>query len=125
MKRQALGAAILLLATAPLPASQQPPDRADTVAVVGCLKEVQPGTWHLVEASDPVASHANAPTEKELAELPRQGKNTYTLIGVTVFNLQAHRDHSLAVKGLLIKASPVSRINVTSVTMAAAKCPAG
>ena len=106
------------------PASAQtPPPKADVVAVAGCLKESPPGTWTLVNASDPVASVANAPSAKELAELPKGGKNEFRLIGVAVFNLPAHRDHAVVVKGLQIKATPVSRLNLTSVTMVAASCP--
>jgi hypothetical protein len=75
-----------------------------------------------VNASDPVPSTANAPLAKELASLPKGGKNEFQLIGVSVFNLSAHRDHSVVVKGLPIKATPVNRLNVTSVTMIADKC---
>ena len=38
--------------------------------------------------------------------------------------MPAHRDQSVIVKGLHIKASPVSRLNITSVTMVAPNCPA-
>jgi hypothetical protein len=91
--------------------------------VAGCLKESPPGTWTLVNASDPVVSVANAPSAKELAELPKGGKNEFRLIGVAVFNLPAHRDHAVVVKGLQIKATPISRLNLTSVTMVAPTCP--
>jgi hypothetical protein len=43
---------------------------------------------------------------------------------VSEFNLPQHRDKSVIIKGLLIKATPVSRLNMTSVTMVAATCPA-
>jgi hypothetical protein len=104
--------------------AQAPPAKAEIVAVAGCLKEAAPGTWTLTDASDPVVSVANTPSAKELATLPRAGKNTFRLIGVSVFNLPAHRDHSVIVKGVHIKASPMSRLNVTSVTMVASTCPA-
>ena len=97
-------------------------EKIDPVAVVGCLKEPKPGTWTLVNASDPVASSANAPSAKELAALPKGGKHEFQLIGVGIFNLSAHRDHSVVVKGLPIKAAPMNRLNVTSVTMVAATC---
>jgi hypothetical protein len=107
-------------------AAQTPPakvDKIDPVAVTGCLKETEPNTWMLVNASDPVASTANAPSPKELAALPKGGKNQFRLIGVAIFNLPAHKDHAVIVKGLPIKATPVNRLNVTSVTMVSETCP--
>jgi hypothetical protein len=116
---KAIALAIALASTA----ANQAPAKTDVVAVAGCLKEAPPGTWTLVNASDPIASVANAPSPKELAELPKGGKNEFRLIGVSVFNLPAHRDHAVVVKGLQIKAAPVSRLNITSVTMVAPTCP--
>ena len=98
-------------------------DKIDPVAVTGCLKEVEPDTWMLVNASEPVASTANAPSPKELATLPKGGKNQFRLIGVSIFNLPAYKDHAIIVKGLRIKATPVNRLNVTSVTMVSETCP--
>lgn len=112
------------LGMAPAELPQTPPPKAEIVAVAGCLKEPAPGSWTLVNASDPVVSVANAPSPKELAALPKGGKNEFRLIGVSVFNLSAHRDQSVIIKGIHIKASPMSRLNVTSVTMVAATCPA-
>jgi hypothetical protein len=43
---------------------------------------------------------------------------------VTVFDLPAHRGHNVLIKGLLNKATPVSNLNVTALTMVAAECPA-
>jgi len=105
-----------------LPAA--PAQKMDPVAVLGCLKETAPNAWTLVNASDPVVSTPNAPSAKELASLPTAGKNEFRLIGVSVFNLPAYRDQSVLMKGLLIKASPISRLNVTSVTKVATTCPA-
>jgi hypothetical protein len=51
------------------------------------------------------------------------GKNQFRLIGVSEFNLPQHRDHTVIMKGLLIKATPVSRLNITSVTTVAPSCP--
>ncbi len=114
-------AAVLNAASAA--AAQTPPAKIDVVAVTGCLKESAPNTWTLTSATDPAPSHANAPLPKELAAMPRVGKHEYRLIGVTEFNLAAHRDHTVVIKGLHIKATPVSRLNVTSVTMVAPACP--
>lgn len=99
------------------------PNKAEVVGVMGCLRETSPDTWLLTNASDPVSSNANTPSAKELASFPKGGKNQFRLTGVTVFNLPVHRGHTVLVKGLLNKASPVSRLNVTSVTMVSAECP--
>jgi hypothetical protein len=79
----------------------------------------------LVNASEPVTSvSANAPSPKEAASIAKSGTNEFRLTGVTVFNLPAHRGHNVLVKGLLNKATPVSRLNVTALTMVSAECPA-
>jgi hypothetical protein len=118
---------VLLLALALTSAPQTKPvtpQKVDIVAVAGCLKDAAPDMWTLVNASDPVVSaHANAPSPKEVASIVRSGKNEYRLTGVTVFNLPAHRGHTVVIKGLLNKAVPVSRLNITSVTMVSAECP--
>ena len=125
MSRAALGAVLVVAVLSHLPAEarqQKPIEKIDPVAVVGCLKE-DGGGWKLVDASDPVASTANAPTPKELATLDQGGNNEFQLIGTSIFNLPAHRNHWVVVKGLPISAKPVSRLNVTSVTMKADTCP--
>lgn len=98
-------------------------EKLETVVVAGCLIEATPNTWTLVNATDPVVSTANAPSAKEVASLPTGGKNEFRLIGVSVFNLPAHRNHAVVVKGLAVKATPISRLNVTSVTKMSATCP--
>jgi hypothetical protein len=106
------------------PAQAPKADTVPIVASVGCLREATPGVWTLEQASDPTASTAVAPSPKELAALPRVGTRRFQLIGVTEFNLPAHRGHLVAIKGLEIKANPVNRLNVTSVTMVAPTCEA-
>src|SRR5262245_62277309 len=98
--------------------------KIDVVSVAGCLKESSPNTWTLINATDPTPSAANAPATKDVPATPPVGKNEFRLIGVSEFNLPQHRDHAVIVKGLLIKATPTSRLNVTSVTTIAASCPA-
>jgi hypothetical protein len=96
--------------------------KVDVVSVTGCLKETAPKTWMLVSATDPLPSSANAPQAKDIPTTPPWGKNEFSLIGVSEFNLPAHKDHTVIVKGLLIKATPASRVNITSVTMVSAAC---
>ncbi len=117
----------LLLAVAPGPGSGQPaagpaPRKIEIVSVTGCLKETAPNRWTLTAATDPVPSIANAPPAKDIPSAPPVGRNTFALIGVSEFNLPAHRDHTVIVKGLFIKATPVSRVNMTSVTMVVPSC---
>jgi hypothetical protein len=129
MKRIAACLSLILLAPVPV-AAQTPAVKADkaatarieTVAVSGCLTESTPGTWKLVNASDPVPSTANAPSPKELASLPQGGKNEFQLIGVSIYNLPAHKDKVVVVKGLVVAAKPTSRLNMTSITVVAPTC---
>ena len=107
-----------------LAAQAAPSHKIDIVSVTGCLKEASPNTWSLTSATDPVPSSANAPPAKDVPTTPPAGKNEFRLIGVSEFNLPAHKDHTVIVKGLYIKASPVSRLNITSVTMVAPSCAA-
>jgi hypothetical protein len=103
---------------------QAAPNKVEIVSVAGCLREPSADTWMLVNATDPVPSRANAPEKKEIPSTPPVGKNQFRLIGVSEFNLPVYKDHAVIVKGLHIKAQPVSRLNVTSVTTIAATCPA-
>ena len=98
--------------------------KIDIVSVTGCLKEAAPNRWTLTGATDPVPSSANAPAAKEMPATPPAGNNVFTLIGVSEFNLPAHRDRTVIIKGLLIKAIPMSRVNMTSVTTVSPSCGA-
>ena len=111
---------LVLLAAMLLQASS----KIDIVSVSGCLREPSADTWMLVNATDPVPSSANAPEKKEIPATPPVGRNQFRLIGVSEFNLPAYKDHAVIVKGLHIRAQPVSRLNITSVTTIAATCPA-
>jgi hypothetical protein len=115
---------LLFLLAATVSQAAPPAQKVDIVSVTGCLKETTPNDWTVTGATDPVPSGANAPAAKEIPASPPAGKNTFKLIGVSEFNLPAHRDHAVMLKGLFIKATPVSRLNVTSVTMVAPSCVA-
>jgi hypothetical protein len=119
---------LLLLALQAAPARQgsgQAANKVEIVSVTGCLKEATPDSWTLTAATDPVPSSANAPTARELPSAPPAGKNAFKLIGVSEFNLPAHRDQTVVIKGLFIKATPMSRLNMTSVTRVSSSCVAG
>jgi hypothetical protein len=109
---------------APRQSSGQAGSKVEIVSVTGCLKEATPDNWTLTAATDPVPSSANAPAAKELPSAPPMGRNAFRLIGVSEFNLPAHRDHTVVIKGLLIKAKPVDRLNMTSVTAVSPSCAA-
>jgi hypothetical protein len=100
----------------------QAPAKVEIVSVTGCLKETTPNTWTLTNATEPVPSSANAPTAKEIPATPPVGAGAFRLIGVSEFNLPAHRDHTVVIKGLFIKATPMSRVNMTSVTSVSPSC---
>src|SRR5438105_14355046 len=115
---------ILLFLLAALAAQAAPSNKIDIVSVTGCLKEASPNSWIVTSATDPVPSSANAPPAKDIPSTPPVGKNEFKLIGVSEFNLPAHRDHTVILKGLFIKAAPVSRLNITSVITVAPACVA-
>ena len=99
-------------------------NKVDIVKVSGCLRLQGPDNWMLVAATEPEVSSANAPPRTELPKEPPAGKNQFKLIGVSEFSLPQFKDHTVLVKGLYIKAQPVSRLNVTSVNDALPTCAA-
>ena len=105
-------------------AAQQPPapNKVEIVSVTGCLREQGPDNWTLVAATDPTPSIANAPAKNEIPTAAPDGKNQFKLIGVSEFDLPKFKDQTVVVKGLFIKAMPVSRLNMTSVVTAVATC---
>ena len=115
---------ILVLSLA-LGAQAPAANKVEIVSVTGCLREQSPGNWMLVAATDPVPSAANQAPAAELPKTPPTGKNSFRLLGVGEFNLSQHRDRTMVIRGLLIKATPVSRINLTSSAEAVASCVAG
>jgi hypothetical protein len=125
MMRFVLAAAVAAAAMTATGEGAQPPaaDKVPIVAVAGCVTEQPAGTWMLTSATEPAPSIANAPPAGQPYKGPLSGKNQYQLIGVSEFDLPGHKGHNVLVKGLFIKAAPVSRLNVTSVTMLATSCP--
>lgn len=109
---------VLLLSQAP----PRPSNKVDIVSVTGCLREQGAGNWMVVAATEPVPSAANAAQGNEIPAVAPNGKASFKLIGVGEFSLPGRKDHTVVVRGLLIKASPVSRINVTSVVDALPSC---
>jgi len=103
--------------------AQVPVEKVPIVAVAGCLAQ-DGDRWLLTSATEPEPSIANGPPAGQPYKGPTSGKNTFHLIGVSEFDLPSHKGHTVLVKALFIKAEPVNRLNITSVTMIADTCPA-
>lgn len=116
---------VTLAASSSVPQAQPAtPPKIEVVATMGCLKQAATGNdWMLVNATDPTPSRAGAPTADQLPKEPVAGKNQFKLIGIAEFNLQDKKDKAVVVKGLYLKDKPVSRLNITSVTVVAGTCP--
>jgi hypothetical protein len=115
----------VILAMSLVAAAQPATNKVEIVSVTGCLREQGAGNWVLVAATDPVPSIANQAPAAELPKEPPAGKNSYRLLGVGEFSFPQHRDRTMVIRGLFIKAAPISRINVTSAAEAVATCVAG
>lgn len=124
MARSAAVQATLLLLATSAAAQPPPPKKVDIVSVTGCLRQ-QGDSWMLVAATEPVVSVANAPQKDEIPSTPPEGKLRFQLIGVGEFKLPALVDRTLVARGLLIRDTPVSRLNLTSVVEAAPQCVPG
>lgn len=115
----------ILAFTLALGAQAPAANKVEIVSVTGCLREQGAGNWVLVAATDPVPSIANQAPAAELPKDPPAGRNSYRLLGVGEFSFPQHRDRTMVIRGLFIKAAPMSRINVTSAAEAVATCVAG
>ena len=104
-------------------AGQAPADKVPIVAVAGCLEQ-QGDKWMLTSATEPEPSVANGPPAGQPYKGQTSGKNTFHLIGVSEYDLPSHKGHTVLIKALFIKAEPISRLNITSVTMLSATCAA-
>jgi hypothetical protein len=113
-----LGATVHLVAQAPKPT---PPaaGKVAIMAVSGCLKQ-EGANWFVTNATEPVASTAGADAAAPTG--PTTGKGRFQLVGLAEFNLPSMKDHAVTVKGLFVKAAPVSRLNLTSVKSLAPSC---
>jgi hypothetical protein len=120
--RKVAGSAAIAL-TAAVAAAQEPGGRVDVVRVTGCLRRPSNDVWMLSGATEPTVITRADPAAGSPAATSA-GANEFKLIGTEEFDLASRKDRLVAVKGLLIKATPTSRLNVTSVTTVAESCPA-
>src|SRR6266850_4619666 len=112
MKREGFVTAIAVSVFAVVGSAQEANQRVDIVRVVGCLRHTVPDVWILTAATDPViVSRASEPVQPPPSTA---GTNEFKLIGVEEFDLPSRKDHLVSAKGLLIKATPMSRLNITS-----------
>jgi hypothetical protein len=94
----------------------------DIVATVGCLERNPAGTWMLTNGSAPVVSQSQTTSSAEVNAAGPLGDQQYQLLGVGAFNPSNYKGQKVAVKGVLIKETKLSRINVTSLQSVAATC---
>ena len=118
----ATAVAVTVLNAASAQAQNDRPRKVDIVSVTGCLREQGANNWMVVAATDPVPSSANAPLKSEMPTTAVAGKNQFKLIGVGEFNLPGYRNQTIVIKGLQIKATPVDRLNITSITTVVTFC---
>jgi hypothetical protein len=122
MRRDGLTTAIAVAVLGAVGWAQEASQKVDIVRVTGCLRHTAPDAWILSAATDPITvSRPAQPVEPASATL---GSNEFKLIGIDEFDLPSRKDRLVTVKGLLIKATPVSRLNITSVTTVAETCGA-
>jgi len=118
-------AAAIAMSSAVATAQEPPAGRVDVVRVTGCLRRAAADAWTLSAATDPVViTRATAAAPPPAATAATTGANEFKLIGIEEFDLASRKDRLVAVKGLLIKATPTNRLNITSVTTVADSCPA-
>lgn len=104
-------------------AQSEQPRKIPIMLMVGCLEQDANQAWLVTSATDPMetVTKGSPPlADTEAAKL--SGANRYRLIGVSEFNLPAHKGHKERVEGLVIAAKPMNRLNVTSVRHLADVC---
>jgi hypothetical protein len=119
------GTAAAIAMSSAVATAQEPAGRVDVVRVTGCLRRAAADAWTLDAATDPVViTRATSAAPPPAAPAATTGNNEFKLIGIEEFDLASRKDRLVAVKGLLIKATPTNRLNITSVTTVADSCPA-
>jgi hypothetical protein len=122
MKGEGFATALAVALCAAVGSAQEATQRVDIVRVIGCLRHTVPDVWILSAATDPVTvSRGSEPVQPPPSTT---GTNEFKLIGTEEFALPSRKDHLVSVKGLLIKATPMSRLNITSMTTLADSCVA-
>jgi DNA-binding beta-propeller fold protein YncE len=95
------------------------PERLRVVGTVGCLETIE-GRFFLSDATDPVPGDD---VDTKLDPGPK-GTRRYEVIGtVSEFGVPDHLGHRVRLKGLVIEAEPVSRLQITSLRHVSPSCP--
>lgn len=118
------GASAAIALSAAAAAAQEPGGRVDVVRVTGCLRRGVADAWTLSGATEPVVITRENAAAPATAAATSAGSHEFKLIGTEEFDLASRKDRLVSVKGLLIKATPANRLNVTSVTTVSDSCPA-
>lgn len=100
------------------------PGGPQIVQVIGCLEQTSDGAWIVSRAGEPVPSKSTGTSAAGLKEADGQplGTERFRLIGLSVFTPETQKGHKVEVKGMLIKDSKESRVNVTSLQTANTTC---
>jgi hypothetical protein len=122
MKNDGLTTAIAVAVLGTVGWAQEASQKVDIVRVTGCLRHTAPDAWVISAATDPIVVSRSAPAVEPPSATV--GSNEFKLIGIDEFDLPSRKDRLVTVKGLLIKATPISRLNITSVTTVAETCAA-
>jgi cytochrome c553 len=110
-----------------------PPPLSDFsyVDVVGCLTAGPDNTWLLTRAGEPVVAVPVMPTAPgaaavdslPMAPLPKTlGSGTFRLLDAMAYAPDAHKNHKMHVRGLLIKLPFEQRMTISSLDMVAPAC---
>ena len=91
------------------------------VEVVGCLTPGPENTWLLTNGSEPV-SLAAADANKTPATDRPLGTQVFRLLDALAYSPDAHKDHKMYVRGLLIKLPGEQRMTISSLEMVAPGC---
>ncbi len=97
-------------------AGQQMEDDLQIVEVVGCVAQRPPSSWILTRDCDPFVSMTQSTTAMALKSAAGKslGDRQYLLLGTNVFNPSGHEGQKVAVKGVVVKQSNETTLNVTS-----------
>ena len=111
------------------PAAAQSTPPASLVAVTGCVSR-NDAAWTLTGASTPRTIPAAERSQRAAdnvawARGQQPGREQYRLLGrpmLEEFEIEAHQNHRIVVRGLLINDAKEKRVNVVSLAMVAASC---
>lgn len=93
------------------------------VRIVGCLQEKTPGSWQLVQATEPARTRDPAPskgTEHEKSMAAPPGTQSFDLMDAYE-EPNGHAGKKIEVKGLLMRGTP-NKVNFSSLQVLAPSC---